>query len=127
MRSLRDEIKVFVYLKPIDMRKAINGLSVLVLDALSQIPQSGHVFVFTNKAKNKVKCLLWEHNGFVLHYKRLERCRFKWPRLNEDGVIEINESQLNWLLAGLDFALMKQFSGLNYTHYYSHYVIIHSC
>ena len=118
MLNLRDDVKVFVSLEPVDMRKAINGLSCLVLDTLSESPQSGHIFVFTNKAKNKVKCLLWDRNGFVLHYKRLERSRFKFPAANSDGVIEVNQDQLSWLLAGLDFLLMRKFSDLNYAHYY---------
>lgn len=118
MLNLRDDIKVFVSLDPIDMRKAIDGLSSLVMDVLSQSPQSGHVFVFTNKTRNKVKCLVWDRNGFVLHYKRLERTRFKFPKSNAEGVIEVSEDQLNWLLAGLDFLLMHEFSELNYAYYY---------
>lgn len=118
MLKLLEDIKVFVNLEPVDMRKAINGLSCLVLDTLSESPQSGHVFVFTNKAKNKVKCLLWDRNGFVLHYKRLERSRFKFPAANSDGVIEVSQEQLSWLLAGLDFLLMHEFYELNYENYY---------
>lgn len=118
MLKLRDDIKVFVNLEPVDMRKAIDGLSCLVLDTLSEAPQSGHVFVFTNRAKNKVKCLLWDRNGFVLHYKRLERSRFKFPAVNDHGVIEVSQEQLCWLLAGLDFFLMREFCELNYAHYY---------
>ena len=118
MLSLRDDIKVFVNLELVDMRKAIDGLSCLVLETLTEPPQSGHIFVFTNKTKNKVKCLLWDCNGFVLHYKRLERSRFKFPAANNDGVIEVSQDQLSWLLAGLDFLLMREFSELNCAHYY---------
>jgi len=118
MLTLRENLQVFIQLEPVDFRKSINGLSAIVFDELKQNPQSGHLFVFYNKTKNKLKLLYWDRNGFVLHYKRLERERFRIPKKVKDGVIEINQDQLNWLLAGLDFLLMNTFSELNYSHYY---------
>jgi len=117
MLTLTDGSQVYLSLMPVDMRKSINGLSVLVFDALSKSPQSGDVFIFYNKTKNKVKLLFWDRNGFVLYYKRLERGKFKFSQATE-GVIELHEDQLSWLLAGLDFQLMQEFSDLNYSDYY---------
>ena len=91
------------------MRKAINGLSAIVIDELAGNVQSGDCFIFINRAKNKVKVLRWDKNGFVIYYKRLERGKFKLPDL-DDMLVELNERQLSWLLAGLGFYLMKQFS-----------------
>ena len=65
-------------------------------------PFSGDLFVFCNRQRNIIKILYWSHNGFCLWYKRLEKDRFKWPQTAED-VLSINQEQLNWLLAGLDF------------------------
>ncbi|HJN37620.1 MAG TPA: IS66 family insertion sequence element accessory protein TnpB [Gammaproteobacteria bacterium] len=117
MLVLGPDVKIYLSTEVADMRKAINGLSVLVLDVIKENPQSGHVFVFFNKAKNKVKCLCWDRNGFILHYKRLERGRFKVSQ-GSDGTIELSHDQLSWLLVGLDFMLMDTFSDLNYAHYY---------
>ena len=65
---------------PVDMRKQIDGLSILAKDVILQDPMSGSMFVFINARRNKFKILVWERNGFIVWYKRLERHRFHWPR-----------------------------------------------
>lgn len=114
---LQEKIKIFIKLSPTDMRKSIDGLCALVVDYFSETPQSQHLFLFYNQSKNKVKIIYWDRNGFVLHYKRLEKGRFRL-KPNEKGILEITANQLQWLLAGLDFQLMTQFSELNYSEYY---------
>ena len=99
--------RVFLALGSTDMRKAINGLSVLVEQAMDFNPFSGDLFVFCNRRQNIIKILYWDENGFCLWQKRLEEHRFKWPRLPEQ-VLAINREQLNWLLAGLDFSSAHQ-------------------
>jgi len=113
-----ESVKIYLQQEPVDMRKAINGLTALIVDHFAESPQSGHLFIFYNKKRDKVKAIYWDKNGFVLHYKRLDRLQFKFTPSIEDGVLEINRNQLQWLLAGLDFQLMEQFSELNYTNYY---------
>jgi transposase len=73
-----------VYLAPgyTDMRKAINGLSILV-EQLELDPFSGHLFVFCNRSRKILKILYWDRNGFCLWHKRLEKQRFKWPETSE--------------------------------------------
>jgi transposase len=90
-----------------DMRKAINGLCILVEQAMELNPFSGDLFVFCNRTRTIIKILYWDHNGFCLWHKRLEKHRFKWPRSREE-VIGIDARQLNWLLAGLDFTSAHQ-------------------
>ena len=111
-------LEIHFCLSPVDMRKSIDGLSGLVMDLLKESPQSGHLFVFYNRARDKVKILYWDKNGFVMHYKRLEKGRFKLRGLEKDGSILLSENQLQWLLAGLDFRVMEDFSHLNYENYY---------
>ena len=118
MFTLTEGLKIFIDLEPLDLRKSIDGLSSQVMDVLSVSPQSGHLFVFFNKSRDKLKVLLWHRNGFLLLYKKLEKGKFKVPKPNEQGVIEITENQFNWLLAGLDFMLMKAFSEINYSNFY---------
>ena len=71
--------RVLIYFKPVNFRKAVDGLSVIVEEALEENPFSGTLFVFTNRQRDKVKILCWERNGFVMWYKRLEKERFLWP------------------------------------------------
>lgn len=101
MIPLGSEAKVFLALGGTDMRKGIDGLSVLVSGCLSRDPFSGHVFAFCNRQRNTVKLLLWDRNGFWVLHKRLERQRFRWPR-TESEVMELSVRELNWLLDGLD-------------------------
>ena len=116
MLKLPEDTQVYVCLEPTDMRKAMNGLSVMVAEQLSANPLSGDLFLFFNRRKDIVKILYWHQNGYVLHHKRLEKLRFILP-LNEKSPssLEISEVQLHGLLAGLDFTLMKKFPDIDYT------------
>jgi transposase len=116
MLRVSSDVHVYVCCAIVDMRKSIDGLSALVLEHLSLDVYSPAVFVFCNRACNKVKCLVWDKNGFILHYKRLEKGKFKLK--SRDGILPITPDQLSWLLAGLDFQLMHEFSELNYAHFY---------
>lgn len=109
--------EIQVCLEAVDMRKSIDGLLAKIADCFDKEAQSKTVFVFCNKAKDKVKLLVWHKNGFVLVYKRLERGRFKL-RLERNGKLTINNQQLSWLLAGLEFQLMNEFNELSYRDYY---------
>ena len=93
--------RVLVYAKPVDFRKAVDGLSVIVEQTLDENPFSGTLFVFTNRQRDKVKILCWERNGFVMWYKRLEKERFLWPDKQGD-IVTLNGQQLNWFLDGYD-------------------------
>ncbi|MBL4899548.1 MAG: IS66 family insertion sequence element accessory protein TnpB [Colwellia sp.] len=85
-----------------DMRKSINGLSIIVSECLSLDPLSQAWFVFCNKQRNKLKILFWDTNGFWLYYRRLEQGCFQWPKSDEEHIaICIEQRQLQWLLSGL--------------------------
>lgn len=103
----QDSINVYLALGSTDMRKAINGLSVLVEQAMGLNPFSGDLFVFCNRRQDIIKILYWDNNGFALWHKRLEEHRFKWPQRAEQ-VLTIDRKQLNWLLAGLDLTSAHQ-------------------
>jgi transposase len=113
---IRPDSTLTVYLcrEPVDMRKSIDGLSLLVQEAMALNPFDSAVFVFGNRARDKVKILAWERSGFVLWYKRLERERFKWPERLEGETISLSGEQLNWLLDGYDIALMRPHKALHY-------------
>lgn len=92
--------KVYLACGSTDMRKSIDGLAALAQTVLKLDPFSSCLFVFCNKNRNKLKILQWDHNGFWLHYRRLEKGKFQWPK---DGTIPvvISRRELNWLLDGL--------------------------
>ena len=115
MIRLKSDIQVYLASSPIDGRKAINGLSACVMELFNQKLMDGSVFVFYNHARNRIKCLFWDRNGFVLYQKRLERGKFH-VNVKSDGALELTQQQLDWLLAGLDFTLMSAFPELNYEH-----------
>ena len=118
MLRLPSEIHIYVATQAIDFRKAINGLSALISEEYETPVQDGSVYVFYNRAMDRVKCLFWDKNGFVLYHKRLERGRFKMGRTEEKAPYLITQEQLDWLLAGLDFRLMSEFPNLDFSHYF---------
>lgn len=114
MLKVRSGIQIFVSTSLIDMRKSIDSLSVLVKQEFNGDPQSGHLFIFFNRSRDKVKIIYWDRNGYVLHYKRMERSRFVVPCLTRLSQLIITETQLNGLLAGLNFEIMGDFNEINY-------------
>jgi len=93
-------VQAYIATGATDMRKSINGLSILVADRLALDPLSGHLFVFCNRKRDLLKILYWDRNGFCLWQKRLERDRFQWPR-TEAEVLALQGHELSWLLDGL--------------------------
>jgi transposase len=96
------DIAVYLHRQPVDFRKAINGLSLIVQDELELDPFSEALFVFLNRARNRVKLLYWERNGFCLWQKRLEKNRFARPSLGDSDTLTLTTQELNWLLDGFD-------------------------
>lgn len=96
-----DGLKVYLAAGHTDLRKSIDGLSVLVSEGFQLDPFSPSLFVFCNRKRDKLKILHWEHNGFWLYYRRLEKGRFQWPEVKEGDVVRVSQRQLQWLLAGL--------------------------
>ena len=94
--------KVYLYPKPVDFRKSINGLAALVeLDIKVEV-FNPVLFVFLNRTRSQVKIPYWERNGFCLWLKRLEAERFKTKPDAGDEAIELTVDELNWLLDGID-------------------------
>lgn len=113
-----EETRIFVYFKPVDMRKAIDGLAALVINCLDETPSSGDLFIFRNKSGNKVKLIYWDRNGFVMFYKRLDKGRFKFPKNITCDSITITRERLDWLLMGFDFMLSQTTTDVKNLYYY---------
>ena len=108
---------IWFYQNPVDFRKQIDGLVILVADQLSLNPTSGQLFIFRNRQSNKLKLLWWDNNGFWLFYKRIEKGRFKLPRIC-DTSIKLSKDQLSVLLAGLNFMEQKYMAPVNAKHFF---------
>ena len=80
MLSFTGSLKVYVATEPADLRKSFNGLYALTVNVLKENPESGALFIFTNRRFNRVKILNWDGTGLWVMTKRLEKNRFSWPR-----------------------------------------------
>ena len=108
------QTRVYLAREPVDMRRQIDGLSVLTQEVLAQDPLSSQLFVFCNKSKDKLKCLYWHNNGFCLLYKRLEKGRFQWPAPNDTSVT-YSFREFLWLLDGLNLEDLTPVKTLTYS------------
>ena len=103
MFGLGPATKIYIGLEAVDMRKGFEGLYGLVRDHLGQEPLSGHLFLFTNRGRTRLKALLWDGSGLWVCAKRLERGRFGWPKAApETRSVTMRPEELAMLLKGLD-------------------------
>ena len=93
-----DDMKIYFYTQPVDMRKSIDTLSILVSELFKMNPIDGSLFLFRGKSGNKLKALYYEMNCFTLWYRRLEKGRFIFAR-DAEGCIEMSREHFKWLLA----------------------------
>jgi len=108
---------IWLYPKPVDFRKQMDGLVMLVADHLKLTPTSGQLFLFRNRHANKIKLLWWDRNGFWLCYKRLEQGRLIFPGIS-DTAMQLTTDQFSWLLSGLDFAKQRLLPEVKATNFY---------
>lgn len=110
MLSLPASVRIYVARKPVDFRKAFDGLCAVARDTLELDPFSGHVFCFFNRRRDRIKLLVWERNGFWLFYRRLERGTFEMLNdiaTHDRAHVEIDARQLRLLLDGVDLKRLK--------------------
>jgi len=104
---------IHLHRQPVDFRKSIDGLAMIVSHNLPHTVWHHSAFVFCNRHYNKLKILCWDETGFVLWYKRLEQDKFQWPRKHEDEILHLSSEQLDWLLKGLDIQALKPHKNFN--------------
>ena len=93
--------RVFVALGPVDLRQSFNGLYAAVQQKLNQDPLSGHLFVFSNRSRNRLKLLYWDGSGLWVCAKRLEKGRFSWPE-GSGASASLRAEELTALVSGLE-------------------------
>lgn len=109
MLSLPSNARVFLCTQPTDMRKSFDGLMGLVSGVLEQDPLSGHLFLFVNRRRDKLKALFWDRDGLCLWYKRLEAGTWQLPAGGDlQAGVELDADQLAMILRGIDLSSVRK-------------------
>jgi transposase len=109
MISLPHAVRVFLHTPATDLRKGFDALSGLVTTAFTQDPTFGHLFLFVNRRRDRLKILYWDRDGLAIWYKRLETGSFQLPAVTRDAVsIEMSPTQLTLILSGIDLRSARQ-------------------
>ena len=115
MLSLGANTRIFLAVEPTDMRKGFDGLFTLVESIIQQDPFSGHLFVFRNRRRDRLKIMWWDRDGLVIWYKRLEKGRFQFPtdlsgpnKTTTPQRCEVRAEELAMVLGGIDLASVRR-------------------
>jgi transposase len=101
--------KIYVAVEAVDMRKGFEGLYGLVRDQLRADPLSGHLFLFSNRTRTRLKALVWDGSGLWVCAKRLEKGRFRWPEAKpQQRAVTMRSEELAMLVNGLDLKQARQ-------------------
>jgi transposase len=113
--QLTGAVRIFVCTKPADMRKSFDGLSGMVQEFLGQDPLSGHLFLFFNKRRDRAKILLWDRDGLLIVYKRLEAGSFqnldpssRTEHTSGSAGLELSVTDLTLILNGIDLMTARR-------------------
>jgi transposase len=100
--------KIYVAVEAVDMRKGFEGLYGLVRDQLRVDPLSGHLFLFSNRTRTRLKALVWDGSGLWVCAKRLEKGRFRWPEAEGRHSVTMRPEEFAMLVNGLDVKQTRQ-------------------
>jgi transposase len=101
-------VRVYLCTVPCDMRRSFDGLHALVTNALQLDAFAGHLFVFSNRRRDRVKILYWDRDGFAVWAKRLEEGTYALPFSEDGGRREISAQELGTILSGIDLSQAKR-------------------
>ena len=104
MISLPASVRVYLALSPCDMRRGFDGLHALVTETMQLDALGGHLFVFANRRRDRVKILYWDRDGFAIWAKRLEQGTYAIPFSESEARREIGAPELGALLSGIDLS-----------------------
>ena len=101
-KLITDPAAIWLAVEPVDMRRGIDGLSMIAQQALGKAPSSGAAIVFRNRLGNRIKVLLWDGTGVWLCQRRLHEGHFIWPK-STDTCFSVTFEQWQWLIAGVNW------------------------
>lgn len=105
---LPSAVKIFLCTRPTDLRKSFDGLTGLVQECFDQDPLTGHLFLFLNRRRDRIKILYFDRDGLAIWYKRLEAGSYQMPQTGAKDGIELQPAQLAMLLSGIDLRTARQ-------------------
>lgn len=109
MLSLAPGIQIFMATEAVDLRKGFDGLSAAVQTVFDRNVLDGHLFLFLNRRRDRVKILWWDRDGLAVFYKRLERGTYEIPRhASGSKQLRLDATQLSLLLSGVQLESVKQ-------------------
>ena len=108
MLTLAPQARIWLHVPPVDLRKSFDGLCGLVRSVFGADPRDGGVFLFLNRRRDRIKMLLWDRDGLLLVYKRLEAGTFETIPSPDGAAVEIDAVQLAMLLGGVSLASAKR-------------------
>jgi transposase len=106
--QLSAAVRVFLCTRPTDMRKSFDGLSGLVQECFGEGLLTGHLFLFLNRRRDRLKILYFDRDGLAIWYKRLESGSFEMPRVAQGDGVELQPAQLAMILSGIDLSSARQ-------------------
>jgi transposase len=106
MLGLGAATRIFVATGGTDMRLGFNGLYALVVGQLKQDPQSGHLFLFANKRRDRMKILFYDEFSLWVCARRMEKGRLHWPS-SEDGRVQLTREEFALLIGGIDLGATR--------------------
>jgi len=116
MRSICSFPRVLIFRSYVDFRKRRRSLAAIVQDEIKEDPFSSTLFLFLNRRRDCIRALYWDKTGFAMWEKQLEKEKFPWPRLlPREGSMILQNQQVEWLLAGVDFWKLKPHAELEYS------------
>jgi transposase len=108
MITLPSSVRIFLCTRPTDLRKSFDGLTGLVQECFGQDPLTGHLFLFLNRRRDRIKILYFDRDGLAIWYKRLEAGSFQLPAAVAQDSVELQPAQLAMLLSGIDLRGARQ-------------------
>lgn len=109
MLSIPPGVRIYMAVAPVDMRKSFDGLSAAVQTVFDRDVLDGHLFLFLNRRRDRIKILWWDHDGLALFAKRLERGSYEIPRHDpETQQLRLDATQLALLLGGVQLDSVKR-------------------
>jgi transposase len=108
MIMLSSAVRIFLCTRPTDLRKSFDGLTGLVQECFGQDPLTGHLFLFLNRRRDRIKILYFDRDGLAIWYKRLEAGSYQMPQSGAQVSVELQPAQLAMLLSGIDLRTARQ-------------------
>jgi len=108
MIMLPSAVRIFLCMRPTDLRQSFDGLTGLVQECFGQDPLTGHLFLFVNRRGDRIKILYFDRDGLAIWYKRLEAGSFEMPSTAELDGVELQPAQLAMILSGIDLRSARQ-------------------